>query len=115
MNLFKMMGALKDRGKIQEEMKTTADALALMRHEGSAGGGLVTVVANGSQQLLECRIDPKAMEDADPVLLQELFLEAANHALSRAREATAETMQKTMADKFDLPGMDGLLKNFLPK
>jgi nucleoid-associated protein EbfC len=114
MNPFKMLGALKDMGKIQEEMKEAAQRLRENVYEGAAGGGLVTVKAAGDLQLIEAAIDPSLFEEKDRDLVQELLVEAANSALKKARDDAAETMQKTLQDRLGIPGMDGLLKGMMP-
>jgi DNA-binding YbaB/EbfC family protein len=113
-NPFKMLGALKDMGKIQEEMKQAAERLRENMYEGSAGAGLVTVKANGELQLVEVTVDPSLYEDKDHDLIQELIVEAANTALKKARDDAAETMQKTLSDRLGIPGMEGLMKGMLP-
>ena len=72
MNPFKLLGAIKDMGKIQEEMKKAAKKLRENIYEGAAGGGLVTVKATGDMQLTEVKIDPSLIEDKDVDLIQEL-------------------------------------------
>jgi hypothetical protein len=115
MNLFKLMGALKDMGKIQQEMAQAAERLAEERFEGSAGAGLVKVIVSGAMQVVECQIEPDAVDKDNVELLQELYVAATNEALAKAREYSAEFMQKQMQERFDLPGMEGLLKGMLPK
>jgi len=114
MNPFKMLGALKDMGKIQEEMKEAAQRLRENVYEGSAGAGLVVVKASGDLQLVETKIDQSLFDDKDYDLIQELLVEAANAALKKARDDAAEAMQKTLQDRLGIPGMDGLLKGMMP-
>src|SRR4030067_801144 len=53
--------------------------------EASAGGGMVTVVANGRQEILSVRIEKEVVSPDDVDLLQDLVRGAANSALSRSR------------------------------
>jgi DNA-binding YbaB/EbfC family protein len=114
MNPFKLLGALKDIGKIQEEMKESAAKLRENVYDGSAGGGLVTVKATGDLQLASVSVDPSLFAEKDADLIQELIVEAANAALAKAREDAAETMQKTLSERLNLPGMEGMLKGMMP-
>jgi len=114
MNPFKLLGALKDMGKIQEEMKESAKKLRENIYDGAAGGGLVTVKATGDLQLTAVTIDPSLIADKDVDLIQELIVEAANAALTKARDDAAATMQKTLQERLDIPGLDGLMKGMMP-
>jgi DNA-binding YbaB/EbfC family protein len=115
MNLFKLMGALKDMGKIQKEMAEAAERLSEETFEGSAGAGLVKVTANGAMKIVSCVISPEVVSQGNIDLLQELVVAAANDAVTQARDYSAQFMQKQMAERFDLPGMEGLIKGMLPK
>lgn len=61
------------------------------RVEGAAGGGLVTVVANGKQEILSVSISEGAMEDRE--LLEDLVTAAVSDALRKSREYLAAQMQ----------------------
>ncbi len=109
MNVFKMMGALKDLPKIQEEMKANAERLAAERF--SAGDALVQVEADGAMRLTAVRIAEAGRTAPD---LEERLLVAANNALGLAKQRVAEVTQKQMQERFgDLPGMDGMMKGLL--
>jgi len=114
MNPFKLLGALKDIGKIQEDMKASAQKLRENIYDGAAGGGLVDVKVTGDLQLSSVVIDPSLFAEKDADLIQELIVEAANAALKKARDDAAETMQKTLSDRLDFPGIDGLMKGIMP-
>jgi hypothetical protein len=109
------MGALKDMGKIQQEMAETAAQLAEETFAGSGGAGMVVVKANGAMQIVGCAVDPQLVADGDRELIQELVVVAANEALAKAREHSAKVMQQKMQERFDLPGMEGLIGSMMPK
>jgi DNA-binding protein YbaB len=110
MNPFKMLGALKDMGRMQEEMRATAERLAAERF--SAGDGAVEAEVTGSQLVVAVRIAPEARHADD---LEARVAAAVNAALQLAKQRTAEVMQKQMQERFgDLGGMDSMLKGFLP-
>ncbi len=86
MNVRKMMQqaqAMQER--LQRELAETT-------LEASVGGGMVTVTVNGLKQVLAVRIDPEAIDPADPGLLQDLVLAAVNEAGRRVDEAMREKM-----------------------
>ena len=61
---------------MQEQMAQAQDEAANETVEASAGGGMVTVKANGAGEVLEIRIDPKAIDPDDPEMLADLVLAA---------------------------------------
>jgi hypothetical protein len=76
-----------DMGRVQEE-------LAQKRVEASAGGGMVTVVVNGQQEIVSIKVDPEVVNKDDVEMLQDLVLAAGNEALRKARDMAAEEMAK---------------------
>ncbi|HST14465.1 MAG TPA: YbaB/EbfC family nucleoid-associated protein [Gaiellaceae bacterium] len=99
-----MNALLKQAQEMQEQMKQLQEEAARETAEASAGGGMVTVVASASGELKELRIDPKAIDPADPEMLADLVLAAANEAL-RAAHAKVEAKMKGMIP----PDLGGLL------
>src|SRR5919206_3014261 len=83
--------------KAQEEAKNeTVDA--------SAGGGMVTVKANGAGEIVELKIDPKAIDPDDPELLADMVTAAVNEALRNAKSLVESKMGQVLP-----PGLGGLL------
>jgi DNA-binding YbaB/EbfC family protein len=62
--------------------------------EGSAGGGMVVVTANGRQELVSVRIEKEVVSPDDVGMLQDLVRAAVNDALERSREMAASEMSK---------------------
>ncbi len=83
--------------KLQEEM-------AEKTVEASSGGGMVTVVANGRQEILSVRIEKEVISHEETGLLQDLVRAAVNQALARSREMMASEMAK-ITGGLNLPGM----------
>lgn len=54
--------------------------------EGSAGGGMVVVTANGKNQIVAVKIDKQVMSADDVEMLQDMVLSATNQAIERAQE-----------------------------
>ena len=73
--------------KMQQEMETT-------EYEATAGGGVVTAVANGKRELLRITIDPEAVDPDDVEMLQDMVVAAANEALRKADAEQAASMSK---------------------
>ena len=99
-----MGNLMKQAQKAQKKMAEAQEKLGEITVEGTAGGGMVTVKANGNQEVLEVNIEEEVMED-DVEILEDLIVAAVNQALSKASEAAQEKMNEAAG---------GLLGN-LPK
>ena len=83
--------------KVQEEMATrTAEA--------TAGGGMVTAVANGRQELVSIKVEKEVVNPEDVEMLQDLIVAAVNAALKKAQEMVSEEMKK-LTGGMNLPGL----------
>ncbi len=80
--------------RMQQELSRVQAELAQKRVEGSAGGGMVTVVANGRQQLISLHIEKEVVDPSDIAMLQDLVLAAVNQALAKAAEVAQQEMAK---------------------
>lgn len=105
MNLGKMM---KQVQKLQEDMAKVQEGLKEKTVEGSAGGGMVKVVANGQYELVSVTIDPEAVDPDDVEMLQDLVLAATNEAMRKAHEMATSELTK-ITGGLDLPGIPGLV------
>lgn len=107
-----MGNLLKQAQKMQEDMAKAQEELADLEVDASAGGGMVTVRANGKQEILSIEINPEAVDPEDVEMLEDLVLAAVNEALRRAGEAAQEHMSKVtgplkgmMPPGMNIPGM----------
>src|ERR671934_1030932 len=82
---FDMNKMLQQVQQMQSEMAKAQEELAKETVEASAGGGMVTVKANGAMEIVEIKIDPKAIDPDDPELLSDMVLAATNEAIRSAR------------------------------
>jgi DNA-binding YbaB/EbfC family protein len=100
-NLMKQAQQFQTRlAKLQEE-------LAERTVEATAGGGMVSVVANGRQEILSVRIDPEVIASDDVEMLQDLILAAVNDALTKAKTMMNEEMGR-LTQGLNLPNIPGL-------
>ncbi|MAG33088.1 MAG: YbaB/EbfC family nucleoid-associated protein [Deltaproteobacteria bacterium] len=91
--------------KMKEEMEKVQGDLKQRMVEGKAADGLVTVVANGNQEIEAIRIKPEAIDDPqDPEELEDLVLIAVRNALEKAKALNEEEMGK-ITGGMGLPGM----------
>jgi DNA-binding YbaB/EbfC family protein len=90
--------------QLQEEMLKTQESLKDETVTATSGGGAVTVVANGHQQVLSLTIDPGAVDPEDVEMLQDMVLAAVNDALERSRNLVAERMS-AFTGGLSIPGL----------
>lgn len=99
---------LKQAQKFQAKMAELQEELNQRTVEASAGGGMVTAVANGKQEVLSITIDREVVDPDDVEMLQDLILAAVNDALNRAKDMTNEEMGK-LTKGMNIPGLPGLM------
>ncbi len=90
--------------RMKAEMDRIQAEVASRTVEGSAGGGMVTAVANGKGELLSLRIDPEVLKGEDVEMLQDLVAAAVNDALRKARELLSQEVSR-LAGGLNLPGL----------
>ena len=95
---------LKQAQEMQARLAKIQEELAEKTVEASAGGGMVTVVANGRQEIISVRIEKEVVSPEDADLLQDLVRGAVNEALSRSREMAAGEMAKVTGG-ISFPGL----------
>ncbi|MFO7295672.1 MAG: YbaB/EbfC family nucleoid-associated protein [Caldicoprobacter sp.] len=95
---------MKQAKKLQEQMAKLQEELEQMTVEASAGGGVVTVVANGKKEIVEVKIAPEAVDPDDVEMLQDLIVAAVNEALRRVDERVQEEMGK-LTGGLSIPGI----------
>ena len=91
MNQMQMM---KQAQKMQQDLLKMQQEMETKDYEATAGGGVVTAVANGKRELLRITIDPEAVDPDDVEMLQDMVVAAANEALRKADAEQAASMSK---------------------
>ena len=61
---------------------------------GSAGGGMVTVTADGKGQVRDVKIDPSIVRDGDVEMIEDLVTAAVTDAQRRAEEIYKDELRK---------------------
>lgn len=102
--LGNMANIMKQAQQMQAQMAKLQEEAATKTVTGSAGGGMVTVTANGALEVVSVRIDPEALKDADAEMLQDVVLAATNEALKNARQLMADQM-KSVTGGMNIPGL----------
>ncbi|TWD87912.1 MULTISPECIES: YbaB/EbfC family nucleoid-associated protein [Neobacillus] len=87
-----MQNMMKQMQKMQKKMAEAQEELGQQKIEGTAGGGMVTVIVTGHKEVVDVQIKPEAVDPDDVEMLQDLVLAAVNDALKKAEELTNNTM-----------------------
>ena len=98
-----MQGMMKQMQKMQKKMADAQEKLGEERIEGSAGGGMVSVIVSGHKEILEVNINEEVVDPDDIEMLQDLVVAATNDALKKAEELTNQTMGQ-FTKGINLPG-----------
>ena len=91
MNLNKLM---KQAQKMQEQMAKTQAELEEKTVEVSAGGGKVTVVANGAGEVISIKIDKAVVDPNDVEFLEEVVLSGVKQAIEQGKALAQSEMSK---------------------
>ena len=90
--------------QMQAEMARVQAELDALTVDGTAGGGAVTAVVNGHQELVSLTIDPDVVDSDDVEMLQDLVTAAVNDGLRRVKQIAEEKMARVTGG-LRLPGM----------
>jgi DNA-binding YbaB/EbfC family protein len=103
--------------QMQSQLMTAQQELAETEVEGSAGGGLVTVVVNGQGELVDVTISAAAIDPADLEESAQTIADLVLAAVRDAYDAASDLQQEKMgpfaagiggAGEAGLPGFPGL-------
>lgn len=103
-NMQQMQQMMKQVKKMQEDMQKAQEGLKEKIVEGSAGGGAVTVKADGHKQIIDIVIKPEVVDADDVEMLQDLVLTAVNDALRKADEMAGKEMGR-FTGGMNIPGL----------
>lgn len=95
---------LKEAQKLQAQLEALREEVAKKKVEATAGGGMVTVEANGNGEIVSIKIEREVINPEDAQMLEDLILAACNEALRKARELMQAEMGK-LAGGLRIPGL----------
>lgn len=103
-----LMASLLQQAKhVQEKIEELQGELAALRIEGQAGGGMVTVVVNGQQELISIKIDPQLIAE-DVEMVEDLVVAAVRQAMEKSKEESQQKVNAVtggMLGGLNLPGL----------
>lgn len=95
---------IKQAQQLQAKILKVQEEMANRTAEASTGGGMVTAVANGKQEIVSLRVEKEVVNPEDLEMLQDLIVAAVNAALKKAQEMVAEEMKKLTGGLY-IPGI----------
>ena len=95
---------MKEAQKLQAQLEALREEVAKKKVEATAGGGMVTVEANGNQEIVSIKIDREVINPEDAQMLEDLVLAACNEALRKSRELVQAEMGK-LTGGLRIPGL----------
>lgn len=105
-NMADMFGKISN---MQAKMKEVQDSLSEVIVEAEAGGGMVSVKANGKREIISIVLDRDVIDPDDKEMIEDLVVAGVNKALEKAEEASKAKMQEVYKDILPgggIPGMD---------
>jgi DNA-binding YbaB/EbfC family protein len=97
-NLAKMAQQMQaDMARVEQELRD-------LQVEGSAGGGVVTALVSGKQEIVGVTLDPSIVDPDDLEMLQDLIVAAVADAQANARRAAEEKMARVTGG-LRIPGL----------
>jgi len=102
-----MSSIMQQAQQMQQNMARVQEELGRKQVTGSAGGGMVTVTANGKSEILSIVIERAVIVESEAEMLQDLIVAATNDALRKAREKGKAEMGK-LTGGLNIPGLSNM-------
>src|SRR5436190_24081836 len=98
-----MQEMMRQAQKMKAQLEKAQEEVRKQTFEGSAGGGMVLVTANGKNEIVSVKIEKDVINPDDAEMLQDLIVAATNQAIARATDAMKHAMGKVPGGH-DIPG-----------
>jgi DNA-binding YbaB/EbfC family protein len=95
---------LKQAQKMQSQMLRAQEELSRKQIEGTAGGGMVKVVLNGSNELQSISLNPEVVDPSDVEMLEDLIVAAFSNAQEKLKEVSDNTLG-SISSGMNIPGL----------
>lgn len=100
----KVSNVVKQAQMMQERMQQVQEEVEKKTVEATAGGGVITVIANGKKEIESIKIKPEAVDPDDVETLEDLIMVAVNDAIKQAEDMMAEGMSE-ITGGINIPGL----------
>jgi DNA-binding YbaB/EbfC family protein len=95
---------MKQAQQMQQKMARLQEEASQRTAEASVGGGAVTAVVNGKNQVVSLAIRKEAVDPEDVEMLQDLVVAAVNEALKKVQSEVAAEMER-ITGGLSIPGL----------
>jgi len=95
---------MKEAQKLQQQLAAVQEEVAKRKVNATVGGGMVTVEANGKQELVSIKIDREVINPDDAQMLEDLVLAACNEAIRKSRDMVQQELSK-LTGGLKIPGL----------
>ncbi|HID01797.1 MAG TPA: YbaB/EbfC family nucleoid-associated protein [Desulfobacterales bacterium] len=102
-----MNSIMQQAQQMQSKMATIQEELKTKTATGTAGGGMVTVTANGKMEIISVEIEKDIISVDEKEMLQDLITAACNDALRKVAAISKEEMAK-LTGGMNIPGVSNL-------
>jgi DNA-binding YbaB/EbfC family protein len=89
---------------MQQKMARLQEEASQRTAEASVGGGAVTAVVNGKNQVMSLSIRKEAVDPEDVEMLQDLVVAAVNEALKKVQSEVSAEMER-ITGGLNIPGL----------
>ncbi len=104
--MFNIKDLMQQAQGMQQRIAEMRDELASRTVQGSAGGDMVRVEANGAQEILSIKIEESVLTSGDAELVEDLIVAAVNDALTKSKDLMGQEMAK-LTGGIRIPGLMG--------
>ncbi len=94
-------------GDVKRKMPELQEKLASSQYTAEAGGGAVSATVSGKLMIIDVKIRPDVLTNADVAMLEDLVKAAVSAAQQKASQA-AEAAMKELTGGMNLPGLEGM-------
>ncbi len=102
-----MNSIMQQAQQMQQKMATIQDELKNKTATGTAGGGMVTVTANGKGEIISIELEKEIISVEEQEMLQDLIVAASNDALRKIKVLGKEEMAK-LTGGMNIPGISNM-------
>jgi DNA-binding YbaB/EbfC family protein len=89
-------GMMAQLARLQEEMQRAQAELEEETVTATSGGGAITIVMTGGQQVRSVNISPEVLQQADPDLLGDMLTAAFNQAVKASKDLAQQKLGPLM-------------------
>ena len=111
--LGQMASLMRQAQEVGGQMKEMNEKISAQRVEGTSGGGMIKVEANGLGEILQVTIDPQLVQSGDVEMIQDLTVAAINQANEKTKQLQGEQMG-ALTQGLDLGGLSELMGGKFP-